>query len=190
MNEISRLIFEQLTEAEYRNNELEIDNLSAFEEPPFWEKVRALFRRYKGIDQPKNIEEAQERDEMNRRYTVLSENIKRIHHNHIIIFGFVPGYSALDALVAEQNYTSSAVNLSIDLFGGSLLKGITGPIFRVGEKYLFSITELALKYPNIANKLGSFNIREFNIIKRSSSNKIIYVKGPFYGMERSFIYFK
>jgi hypothetical protein len=75
--------------------------------------------------------------------------------NQKTAFSFISGYAAMDDLLVDGNYTSAAVNLSLDIFGGRILKGITGPIFNAFEKYSFRTFELAAKYPNIAAKLKS-----------------------------------
>lgn len=175
--ELAQVVSDQLTISEYYTNLSEVTNISNLspddDDPPFWEKVKGMIRRYLMIDQPKNTEEAQELDEMYRRSAYLKSEIARLHETHQKIFFFVPGYSALDNLVAEQNYSASAVDLSIDLFGGTLVKGMLGPLFKLSEKYTFKTTQLALKYPNIANRLKLFNIKEFHLLKRSTSDKVI-----------------
>ena len=56
-----------------------------------------------------------------------------------------------------------------------MVKGIPGPVFKLTEKYTFKTTQLALKYPNIANKLKLFNIKKSKLIKSSTSDTVIVV---------------
>lgn len=144
------------------------------EDPPIIAAFKAYIRKLFYIQSPASADEARDIVNTMNQMGTYGQYILQTHERLRLVFGFVPGYVALDDLI-QGDQLGFAANASLDIFGGELIKYLTGPILRAGSRYFIRIAEMAAKYPNIVNYFKSIGVHELTITKGAASDKIIIV---------------
>lgn len=153
-------------------NELQNYTATGNDDNPFITYIRELLRRAMGIDQPKNATEAAETANEVNSWGIVGQFIQQLHGFWSTVFGFVPGYAAMDDFML-QKYGSGSINLSLDLFGGGLV-GFVGHGIQEARAAI-KVAEMADHYPAVYAILRKINISEIQIVKGTLPDKIIII---------------
>jgi hypothetical protein len=154
--------------------ESSVNNSTFSDDDPFLTWLKQKYRKWIGIDKPLNAQEATELANELSGWGEVGQKIIDYLQTAASIYGFLPGYSALNNLLIGD-YGSAAADASFDLFGAGVFKYATTGILSIGSKYSIKVAELASTYPNIAGALKDFAITEVKILKRSNTNNVIII---------------